>query len=189
MWVLSGAVLSLSVSYESKRLFPGAWWHKGWLAVPDRGLPSKVEVTPSGSVSASRCNLPVARYVGISENFSSSQWWVKRGRRQVTILWLSQRVRVYAFQIEWICDSEGPKGNAFGQGNWRASTNLANWVLIMSLNQTTPEEWGWSVSWKCCKTSQIVQSCGSNWPVKWGASIILKFERSSPDRDNLPQGL
>ena len=83
--VPSGVVLSLSVSCESRCLFPGAWWPKGWLAVPDRGLSSKVEVSRSRSVSASRCNIPVARCVEISEDLSSSQWWVKRGRSQVTI--------------------------------------------------------------------------------------------------------
>ena len=59
------------------------------------------------------------------------------------------------------------KRQCFGQGNWRASTNLANWVLMSLVPLTKPEEWGWSVLWKCCKTSQTVQTCGSNWPVKW----------------------
>lgn len=36
--VHSGLVLSLGVSREFKGLSPGAWWHKGLLAVPDRGF-------------------------------------------------------------------------------------------------------------------------------------------------------
>ena len=41
--------LSLGVSCESKSLL-GVWWHKGWLAVHDRGLSSEVEESSSGGV-------------------------------------------------------------------------------------------------------------------------------------------
>ena len=41
--VQSGLVLSLGVSCESKHLFPWAWWHKGWLAVPDRAFPARLK--------------------------------------------------------------------------------------------------------------------------------------------------
>ena len=42
------SVLSLGMSHESKSLFFGVWWHKGWLAVPDRGLSREVEESSSG---------------------------------------------------------------------------------------------------------------------------------------------
>ena len=45
------SVLSLIVSCESKSLFLGVWLHKGWLTVPDRGLSSEVEESPSGVFS------------------------------------------------------------------------------------------------------------------------------------------
>ena len=45
-----GLVLSLDVSCESKGLFSGVWWHKGWLEVPDKVLSSKVEESLSGGV-------------------------------------------------------------------------------------------------------------------------------------------
>lgn len=35
-------VLSLHMSHGSKSLLPGVWWHKGWLADPERGLSGKV---------------------------------------------------------------------------------------------------------------------------------------------------
>ena len=34
-------VLSLGVSHESKSLFLGVWWHKGWVAVSDKVLFNK----------------------------------------------------------------------------------------------------------------------------------------------------
>ena len=40
----------LYVSCESKSLL-GVWWHKGWLAIHDRGLSSEVEESSSGGVS------------------------------------------------------------------------------------------------------------------------------------------
>ena len=48
-----GVVLSLHVPYESKSLLPGVSWHKGWLAVPDRGLSSEVQENPSEGVFSS----------------------------------------------------------------------------------------------------------------------------------------
>ena len=41
--VQSGLLLSLGVSCESKSLFPWAWWHKGWLTVPDRAFPARLK--------------------------------------------------------------------------------------------------------------------------------------------------
>ena len=46
-----GLVHFLYVSCESKSLLLGVWWHKGWLAVRDRGLSSEVEESSSGGVS------------------------------------------------------------------------------------------------------------------------------------------
>ena len=40
----------------------GVWQHKGWLAVLDRGLASKVEESSSGSVFFKRQNFQIARY-------------------------------------------------------------------------------------------------------------------------------
>ena len=41
-------------------------------------------------------------------------------------------------------------------------------LSLMSLvHLTKQKEWVWSAQWKFCKTSQMVQTCGSNWPVKW----------------------
>ena len=34
-------VFSLGVSHESKSLFLGVWWHKGWIAVSDKVLFNK----------------------------------------------------------------------------------------------------------------------------------------------------
>lgn len=45
-----GLVLFFRVSHEPKSLFPGVWWHKGWLSVTNRGLSSKVEESLSGVV-------------------------------------------------------------------------------------------------------------------------------------------
>lgn len=45
-----GVLLSLRVSCESKSLLPGVSWHKGWLAVLDRGLSSEVKENPSEGV-------------------------------------------------------------------------------------------------------------------------------------------
>ena len=55
------SVLSLSVSHESKSLFPGFWQHKGLLTVPDGALSSKVEKSPSGRVFSNRRNLHITR--------------------------------------------------------------------------------------------------------------------------------
>ena len=56
------SLLSLCISRESKSLFPGIWWHVGHLAVPDRGLSSKIEESSSGNIFANTQNLQVARY-------------------------------------------------------------------------------------------------------------------------------
>lgn len=69
-----GVVLSLHVSYESKSLLPGVSWHKGWLAVPDRGLSSEVQENPSEGVFSSICNLQVARVLKV---FISGECTVK----------------------------------------------------------------------------------------------------------------
>lgn len=37
------SVLSLDVSGQSKNLFHGVWRHKGWLAIPARGISSDVK--------------------------------------------------------------------------------------------------------------------------------------------------
>ena len=49
-----GFMLSLDVSHESRSLFPGVWWHKGGLAVLDKGFSSEIEESPSGGVFSSR---------------------------------------------------------------------------------------------------------------------------------------
>ena len=56
-----GLVPSLSVSCESKSIFLGVWLHKGWLAVLDRGLSSKVEANSSGGIFSNRQNLQEVR--------------------------------------------------------------------------------------------------------------------------------
>lgn len=48
-----GLVLSLGVSCESKSLFCGVWWHRGWLAVPAQGLFSEVKESLPGSIFSS----------------------------------------------------------------------------------------------------------------------------------------
>ena len=37
------SALSIGVSHESKSLFPGVWWHRGWLAVPDWAFPVRLK--------------------------------------------------------------------------------------------------------------------------------------------------
>ena len=53
--------LFLGVSHESKSLFLCLWWHKGWLAILDRGLSSEVEESSSGGVFSNGQYLQVAR--------------------------------------------------------------------------------------------------------------------------------
>lgn len=52
-----GLMPSLDVSHESKSLFPGDSWHKGWSVAPDRCLSSKVEKSLSAGVISNRENL------------------------------------------------------------------------------------------------------------------------------------
>lgn len=47
-------MLSLDVSRDSRSLLPGVWWHKGWLAGPDRGLTSEGEESLSEGVFSNR---------------------------------------------------------------------------------------------------------------------------------------
>lgn len=54
-------VLSLGMSHESKRLLPQVWWHKSWLAVPDRGLSSNAEECSLAGVFCNRRNLQITR--------------------------------------------------------------------------------------------------------------------------------
>lgn len=35
--------LALDASHRFRNLFPGVWWHKGGLAVPDKGMSDEVE--------------------------------------------------------------------------------------------------------------------------------------------------
>ena len=57
-----GSVLFfLGVLCEPKSLFFGVWWHKGWLAVPDRDLSSEMEESSSGGDFSNRQKLQVAR--------------------------------------------------------------------------------------------------------------------------------
>ena len=49
-----GLVLSLGVSHESKSQFLGVGWHKGWLAIPDRGLSIEIEESSSGGAYSNR---------------------------------------------------------------------------------------------------------------------------------------
>ena len=51
-----GLVLSLDASCESKSPFPGVWWHKDCLAVPDEAFPERLE-SLSGDVFSNRRNL------------------------------------------------------------------------------------------------------------------------------------
>ena len=53
---------SLGVSYEFKTLFPGTWWHRGLLEVPDAGFSSKVQEGLSRGVLSNRQNLKFIRY-------------------------------------------------------------------------------------------------------------------------------
>ena len=53
-------MLSLDVSHESRSLFPGVWWHKGGLAVLDKGFSSEIEESPSGGVFSNRLGCPRA---------------------------------------------------------------------------------------------------------------------------------
>ena len=53
--------------------------------------------------------------------------------KSLGILRLSQKVENYEFQKGVDLRFRKTNGNAFNQGIWRASTNFANWVLIMSL--------------------------------------------------------
>lgn len=71
-------------------------------------------MSPSGSVSANRCNIPVARCVEISEDLLLSVVGQKRQEPSDYPVTVSKG-RVYVFQTEWICDSEGPKGNALAK--------------------------------------------------------------------------
>ena len=52
----------IGVSCESKSLFLAVWRHKGWLAVPDKGLFSEFEECSSGGVFSTGQNLQVARW-------------------------------------------------------------------------------------------------------------------------------
>ena len=57
-----GLELSLSVPHESKSLFLGVLRHKGWSAVPDRGLSTEVKGSSFGSIFSNRQNLQVSQY-------------------------------------------------------------------------------------------------------------------------------
>ena len=74
--------------------------------------------------------------------------------------------------------------NAFHQGIGRISRDVANWVLIKpSVHSIRPECWGCRAQYY--KTTQIVQTFWSAWPVK--SLITIKFKRCSPGRDNPSQ--
>ena len=53
---------------EYKSLFPEIWWHKGWLSVPDRGLTSEFEDSPS---EAAVPNFFGTRDRFVEDNFST----------------------------------------------------------------------------------------------------------------------
>ena len=65
---------SLGVSYEFKTLFPGTWWHRGLLEVPDAGFSSKVEEGLSRGVLSNRQNLKFIRYDTKILHFLSVHW-------------------------------------------------------------------------------------------------------------------
>ena len=52
-----GLMPSLDVSHESKSLFPGDSWHKGWSVLESTTFPARLKKSLSGGVISNRENL------------------------------------------------------------------------------------------------------------------------------------